>query len=85
VLGATDRRLKAVVAQVPTISGFEQGLRRVAPDGIAALESVNVWMQKMDIDRGGVRQGSDSVTNDAEQKVKREPPQIRPPDITLPD
>jgi hypothetical protein len=39
VLGATDRRLKAVVAQVPTISGFEQGLRRVAPDGIAALWS----------------------------------------------
>ena len=38
VLGATDRRLKAVVAQVPTISGFEQGLRRVAPDRIAALE-----------------------------------------------
>ena len=38
VLGATDRRLRAVVAQVPTISGFEQGLRRVAPDGIAALE-----------------------------------------------
>src|SRR3982074_1806851 len=32
------RRLRAVVAQVPTISGFEQGLRRVAPDGIAALE-----------------------------------------------
>ncbi len=31
VLGATDRRLRAVVAQVPTISGFEQGLRRVAP------------------------------------------------------
>src|SRR4029453_6868117 len=28
VLGATDRRLRAVVAQVPTISGFEQGLRR---------------------------------------------------------
>src|SRR5258707_12816967 len=38
VLGATDRRLRAVVAQVPTISGFEQGLRRVAPDRIAALE-----------------------------------------------
>jgi uncharacterized protein len=38
VLGATDRRLKAVVAQVPTISGFEQGLRRIAPEGIAALE-----------------------------------------------
>jgi cephalosporin-C deacetylase-like acetyl esterase len=39
VLGATDRRLKAVVAQVPTISGYEQGLRRVAPDQVAALEA----------------------------------------------
>lgn len=29
VLGATDRRLRAVVAQVPTISGYEQGLRRI--------------------------------------------------------
>jgi fermentation-respiration switch protein FrsA (DUF1100 family) len=39
VLGATDRRLKAVVSQVPTISGYEQGLRRVAPDRVAALEA----------------------------------------------
>jgi hypothetical protein len=38
VLGATDRRIRAVVAQVPTISGYEQGLRRVPPDAIAALE-----------------------------------------------
>jgi fermentation-respiration switch protein FrsA (DUF1100 family) len=38
VLGATNRRLSAVVAQVPTTSGFEQGLRRVPPDGIASLE-----------------------------------------------
>jgi uncharacterized protein len=38
VLGATDRRLRAVVAQVPTISGYEQGLRRIPPDGVAALE-----------------------------------------------
>jgi cephalosporin-C deacetylase-like acetyl esterase len=38
VLGATDRRLRCVVAQVPTINGYEQGLRRVAPDGVAALE-----------------------------------------------
>jgi cephalosporin-C deacetylase-like acetyl esterase len=38
VLGATDRRLRAVVAQVPTISGFEQGLRRIAPENIATLE-----------------------------------------------
>ena len=39
VLGATDRRLRAVVAQVPTISGFEQSLRRVAPHDVAALEA----------------------------------------------
>ncbi|MDQ7809018.1 alpha/beta fold hydrolase [Amycolatopsis sp. A133] len=38
VLGATDRRLRCVVAQVPTISGYEQGLRRVPPDALAALE-----------------------------------------------
>ncbi len=31
VLGATDRRLRAVVAQVPTISGYQQSLRRVPP------------------------------------------------------
>lgn len=38
VLGATDRRLRCVVAQVPTISGYEQGLRRVSPDALPALE-----------------------------------------------
>jgi fermentation-respiration switch protein FrsA (DUF1100 family) len=38
VLGATDRRLRCVVAQVPTISGYEHGLRRVAPDAVEALE-----------------------------------------------
>jgi uncharacterized protein len=38
VLGATDRRLRCVVAQVPTTSGYEQGLRRVPPEGVAALE-----------------------------------------------
>jgi cephalosporin-C deacetylase-like acetyl esterase len=40
VLGATDRRLRCVVAQVPTISGYEQGLRRIPPDAVAALEEV---------------------------------------------
>ena len=39
VLGATDRRLKAVVAQVPTISGYEQSLRRVPPEQVGALEA----------------------------------------------
>jgi uncharacterized protein len=38
VLAATDRRIRAVVAQVPTISGYQQGLRSVAPDAVAALE-----------------------------------------------
>lgn len=32
VLAATDRRVRCVVSQVPTISGFEQGRRRVSPD-----------------------------------------------------
>jgi len=38
VLAATDRRLRCVVAQVPTISGYEQGLRRISPDALPALE-----------------------------------------------
>src|ERR1700722_17996757 len=38
VLAATDRRIRAVVAQVPTISGYQQGLRRVPPDAVNALE-----------------------------------------------
>ena len=38
VLGATERRLKAVVSQVPTISGFEQGRRRIAPENVPPLE-----------------------------------------------
>lgn len=39
VLGATDRRLRAVVSQVPTISGFEQGRRRIAPEAVAKVEA----------------------------------------------
>lgn len=38
VLGATDRRLRCIVSQVPTISGYEQGLRRIAPENVPALE-----------------------------------------------
>jgi uncharacterized protein len=37
VLRATEPRLRCVVAQVPTISGYEQGLRRIAPENVAAL------------------------------------------------
>ncbi|HTD38986.1 MAG TPA: alpha/beta fold hydrolase [Mucilaginibacter sp.] len=39
VLAATDRRLKAVVSQVPIISGIEQGKRRTSPDLLPALEA----------------------------------------------
>jgi cephalosporin-C deacetylase-like acetyl esterase len=42
VLGATDRRIRAVVSQVPTISGFEQGLRRISPDATPVLENAFV-------------------------------------------
>ena len=40
VLGATDRRLKCVVAQVPTINGYEQRQRRIPPDDAAAWEQM---------------------------------------------
>lgn len=40
VLGATDRRLKAIVSQVPTIDGPAAGLRRVPPEAIADLEAM---------------------------------------------
>lgn len=39
VLGATERRLKAIVSQVPTIDGHAAGLRRVTPDAVAELEA----------------------------------------------
>lgn len=38
VLDATDRRLKAIISQVPTISGFEQLQRRILPDSVAKFE-----------------------------------------------
>ena len=37
-LGATDRRLRCVVAQVPIINGYEQAHRRTPPDDMVALE-----------------------------------------------
>ncbi|BCW05698.1 alpha/beta fold hydrolase [Arthrobacter sp. NtRootA1] len=38
VLGATDVRIKCAVAQVPTISGFEQWQRKVAPERVEGFE-----------------------------------------------
>jgi uncharacterized protein len=40
VVAAIDRRVGCVVSQVPTISGYQQGLRRVAPDAVAALDAM---------------------------------------------
>ena len=45
VLGATDPRLRAVVAQVPTIDGYASGLRRVAPYAVADLEATFIGDQ----------------------------------------
>src|SRR5437763_1907429 len=39
VLGATDRRLRCIVAMVPTISGYERGLRRIPPDAVRSTSS----------------------------------------------
>jgi len=39
VLGATDRRLKAVVAQVPTIDGHSSALRRMPAELVSELEA----------------------------------------------
>lgn len=39
VLGATDRRIRCVVAQVPTISGARNTLRRFPGDGLAVIRA----------------------------------------------
>jgi fermentation-respiration switch protein FrsA (DUF1100 family) len=40
VLGATDRRLRAIVSQVPTIDGYASSLRRVPPPAVDAMEEL---------------------------------------------
>ncbi|MET0427064.1 MAG: alpha/beta fold hydrolase, partial [Microvirga sp.] len=40
VVGATDARVKCVVSQVPTISGYVSGLRKVAPRHLDRLQRV---------------------------------------------
>lgn len=37
ILAATDRRVKAVVAQVPTLNGYQSGLRRVKAENMSNL------------------------------------------------
>lgn len=52
VLGATEPRLKAIVSQVPTISGYQQGLRRVNPSNLAALEASFAADDRAQLDGG---------------------------------
>jgi uncharacterized protein len=40
VVAATDSRVKAVVSQVPTVSGYEAGLRKTHPEKLDALREV---------------------------------------------
>ncbi|MCC3769606.1 alpha/beta hydrolase [Streptomyces sp. UNOC14_S4] len=63
VLGATDRRLRCVVAQVPTISGYEQSLRRVPPEGAAALEELFAGTERAEL-RGEPPHYQAVVSND---------------------
>lgn len=39
VLGAIDKRIRCVVAQVPTISGYQSWLRRTRPEQIAGIQA----------------------------------------------
>lgn len=56
VLGATDRRIKAVVAQVPVTDGIENARRRVPPTALAQLE------REFDEDERGQFQGKPPVS-----------------------
>lgn len=37
VLAANDKRVKAIVAQVPTLNGYQSGLRRIKAENISSL------------------------------------------------
>lgn len=51
-VAATDRRVACVVAQVPTISGHQQALRRLGRDGMKAMQA------RFDADRARQLQGA---------------------------
>ncbi|MBT2539024.1 alpha/beta hydrolase [Arthrobacter sp. ISL-69] len=74
VLGATDRRLSCVVAQVPTISGYDQGQRRVSPDATASLEAAFAEDERQPF-RGGAPRRTRVVSSDLD-----EPAAYRSPD-----
>jgi dienelactone hydrolase len=67
VIGATDRRLKAVVAQVPTIDGYASGLRRVAPETVADLEARFAADERAQL--RGARPATQALVNDGVAKA----------------
>jgi fermentation-respiration switch protein FrsA (DUF1100 family) len=66
VLAATDRRVRCVVSQVPTISGFEQSRRRVSPDAAPDfLEALSDDLREQHL--GGVPRYQAVVSADPKQ------------------
>jgi fermentation-respiration switch protein FrsA (DUF1100 family) len=66
VLAGSDPRIKAVVSQIPTISGYEQGLRRASPEQRRALQ------QRFNDDELAQQQGAEP----ARQKVNDLDPDV---------
>jgi fermentation-respiration switch protein FrsA (DUF1100 family) len=62
VLAGSDPRVKCVVSQVPTISGFEQGRRRVSPDALPAY--LDHLMQDLRRSHRGEAPGVQAVASD---------------------
>lgn len=62
VLGATDRRLKAVVAQVPFIDGHATALRRIPPEAVADLEARFAADERAQL--GGERPSTQAIVAD---------------------
>ncbi|TWD17472.1 hypothetical protein FB570_11185 [Streptomyces sp. T12] len=75
VLGATDRRLRAVVAQVPMISGLQIGHRRALPEHQAAVE------RRYDEDERAQLRGSAPATVTIVSKDPDVPALYRDPDV----
>ncbi|MEU4011406.1 acetylxylan esterase [Streptomyces pseudogriseolus] len=75
LLGATDRRLRAVVARVPMISGAQIGQGRALPEHQAAVE------RRYDEDERAQLRGSAPATVTIVTKDPDVPPLYRDPDV----
>lgn len=61
VMGATDARVKCVVSQVPTISGFEQSRRRISPDLLS--QHVERQLEDLRLGHAGAGPGMQAVAS----------------------